>query len=152
MPFSPSITWQDGRDGATPITAGRLTSAYAEVAAYAETVGPGGGSGAPTIVNSGTLVTSMTLDMAGFQSVLWKVTLGASLSFLTIMNLDAGKSVVLFLRQDSIGGREITQWPVVKWDSGAAPVNSKNAFALDVYTFTSDGATAIGVVTGQAFN
>ena len=55
----------------------------------------------------------------------------------------AGKSFVLFLKQDGTGSRTVT-WSTVKWPGGTAPTITSTASKQDIFSFFSDGTNWYG--------
>lgn len=64
----------------------------------------------------------------------------------------AGRSFILFLRQDATGSRTVT-WPAtVKWPAGTAPTITATASRTDIYAFTADGTNWFGRVIAQNYS
>jgi hypothetical protein len=62
----------------------------------------------------------------------------------------AGKSFVLFLKQDGTGSRTVT-WSTVKWPGGTAPTITSTASKQDIFSFFSDGTNWYGTTVGQNY-
>jgi len=62
----------------------------------------------------------------------------------------AGKSFILFLKQDATGSRTVT-WSTVKWSGGTAPTITATASKQDILSFFSDGTNWYGVTVGQNY-
>ena len=62
----------------------------------------------------------------------------------------AGKSFIMFLKQDGTGGRTVT-WSTVVWPGGTAPTITSTASKQDIYSFFSDGTNWYGVTVGQNY-
>ncbi len=68
----------------------------------------------------------------------------SSNSTLSFTNGQAGSAYILLVKQDSIGGREIT-WPeTVKWASGHIPSLSTNPGGIDSINLVYDGTNYLG--------
>lgn len=69
----------------------------------------------------------------------------------TFPTATAGKSFILFLKQDGTGSRTAT-WPAaVKWPGGTAPTITSTASKADKYVFTADGTNWVGSNAGQNY-
>jgi len=92
--------------------------------------------------------TAYTIDIsAGTVQIL---TLTGNCTF-TFPTPTAGKSFLLLLKQDAVGGRTVT-WPSsVKWPSSTAPTITSTANKLDKYAFTADGTYWYGSNGGQNY-
>jgi len=62
----------------------------------------------------------------------------------------AGKSFILFLKQDGTGSRTVT-WSTVNWPAATAPTITSTASKMDVYSFFSDGTYWYGTTVGQNY-
>lgn len=69
---------------------------------------------------------------------------------LTMPTAGAGKSFIIFLRQDATGSRSVT-WSTVKWAGGTAPTITSTASKQDIFSFFSDGTNWYGVTVGQNY-
>lgn len=118
-------------------------------------------TGGPTLTNS-TLVTptitgytetaytansgaAITLDLA--NGTLQIITLNAATPAITMPAAGAGKSFLLFLKQDATGSR-VPTWATVAWPSASAPTLTTTASRMDVISFVSDGTKWYGAAGG----
>jgi hypothetical protein len=62
----------------------------------------------------------------------------------------AGKSFILFLRQDATGSRAVT-WSTVYWPGDTAPTITTTASKQDIFSFFSDGTKWYGTTVGQNY-
>lgn len=62
----------------------------------------------------------------------------------------AGKSFIMFLKQDATGSRTVT-WSTVKWSGGTAPTITSTASRQDIFSFFSDGTNWYGTTVGQNY-
>ena len=69
---------------------------------------------------------------------------------ITMPAVQAGKSFLLFLRQDATGSRAVT-WNTVRWAGGTAPTLTGAATRQDIFSFFSDGTNWYGVTVGQNY-
>ena len=69
---------------------------------------------------------------------------------ITMPTAGAGKSFIMYLRQDSTGSRTVT-WSTVNWPGGTAPTITSTASKQDIYSFFSDGTSWYGVTVGQNY-
>jgi len=69
---------------------------------------------------------------------------------ITMPTAQAGKSFLLFLRQDATGSRSVT-WNTVRWAGGTAPTITGTASRQDIFSFFSDGTNWYGVTVGQNY-
>lgn len=91
---------------------------------------------------------AITLDLAnGTEQIL---TLNSASVTITMPTAVAGKSFVIFLKQDATGSRTVT-WTTVKWPGGTAPTITATASKQDIYSFFSDGTNWYGVTVGQNY-
>lgn len=74
-----------------------------------------------------------------------QLTLGGNRTLANPTNLQAGASYILFVRQDATGGRTLAYGSAFRWPSGAVPILSTAANAVDILTFISDGTLLYGV-------
>lgn len=69
----------------------------------------------------------------------------------TFPTATAGKSFILFQKQDGTGSRTVT-WPAaVKWPGGTAPTITSTASKMDIFSFFSDGTNWYGVTVAQNY-
>lgn len=95
--------------------------------------------------NTGTAYT-INLDNGSLQIL----TLTGNCTF-TFPTPTAGKSFMLLLKQDGVGGRTVT-WPgTVKWPGGTSPTITSTASKIDKYVFTADGTSWLGSNGGQNY-
>lgn len=95
---------------------------------------------------------AVALDLT--QGSLFDIKLTAASVAVTLPDptVNAGKRIVVIVRQDATGGRVAT-WPggLVKWPAGAVPTITVGANAIDVLTFENvDGVVWFGAAR-QAF-
>lgn len=69
---------------------------------------------------------------------------------ITMPTAAAGKSFILFLKQDGTGSRTVT-WSTVKWPGGTAPTITSTASKQDIYSFFSDGTNWYGITVAQNY-
>jgi len=69
---------------------------------------------------------------------------------ITMPTATAGKSFILFLKQDGTGSRTVT-WSTVKWPGGTAPTITSTASRQDIYSFFADGTNWYGVNVAQNY-
>ena len=69
---------------------------------------------------------------------------------ITMPTAVAGKSFVLYLKQDGTGSRTVT-WSTVKWPGGTAPTITATASKQDIFSFFSDGTSWFGTTVGQNY-
>ena len=91
---------------------------------------------------------ALTIDLT--TGTVQIVTLTNNCSF-TFPTPTAGKSFLLLLKQDAVGGRTVT-WPSsVKWPSSTPPTITSTANKADKYVFTADGTYWYGSNGGQNY-
>lgn len=98
----------------------------------------------PFSANSGTAIT-----LALTNGTVQIITLTGNAT-ITMPTAVSGKSFIMFLKQDSTGGRTVT-WSTVKWASGTAPTVTSTALRQDIYSFFSDGTNWYGVIVSQNY-
>ena len=91
--------------------------------------------------------TGLTISLA--NGTIQILTLTATTT-LTMPTAVAGKSFVIYLKQDGTGSRTVT-WTTVKWPGGTAPTITSTASKMDIYSFFSDGTNWYGVTVGQNY-
>lgn len=102
-------------------------------------------------VSNGTL----TLDAEGATTFF--VTLDQNITSIQVNNWpDAGKTqrIAIYLKQDSVGGRVVTNWPSqTRWSYGVAPLLSTAPNAVDCVLFDTfdSGNTIYAGVVGQDY-
>ena len=69
---------------------------------------------------------------------------------ITMPTATAGKSFILFLKQDGTGSRTVT-WSTVKWPAGTAPTITSTASKQDIFSFFADGTNWYGTTVGQNY-
>jgi len=72
------------------------------------------------------------------------VTLGGNRTLDNPVYLQPGQHYVLIVKQDATGSRTLSYGANYKWVSGAAPVLSTAANAIDILTFMCDGTNMYG--------
>lgn len=107
----------------------------------------------PTVTNytetAYTANTSTAITVALTNGTVQILTLTGNCT-LTMPSAGAGKSFIIFLRQDGTGGRSIT-WSTVNWAGGTAPTITSTASKQDIFSFFSDGTSWYGVTVGQNY-
>lgn len=92
--------------------------------------------------------TAYTIDLA--NGTVQILTLTGNCTF-TFPTATAGRSFILFLKQDGTGSRTAT-WPAaVKWPGGTAPTITSTASKADKYVFSADGTNWVGSNAGQNY-
>jgi hypothetical protein len=92
--------------------------------------------------------TAITLDITANGTV-QIITLTGSAT-ITMPTAAAGKSFILYLKQDATGSRTVT-WSTVKWPAGTAPTITATASKQDIFSFFSDGTSWFGTTVGQNY-
>jgi hypothetical protein len=69
---------------------------------------------------------------------------------ITMPTAVAGKSFLMYLKQDATGSRAIT-WSTVKWPGGTTPTITSTASKMDIFSFFSDGTNWYGTTVGQNY-
>jgi len=113
-----------------------VTSNNITLTSYTETV---------LTANSSTAIT-LNITTNGTVQV---ITLTGSAT-ITMPTAVAGKSFILFLKQDATGSRTVT-WSTVNWPGGTAPTITSTASKMDIYSFFSDGTYWYGTTVGQNY-
>ena len=107
----------------------------------------------PTVTNytetAYTANTSTAITVSLSNGTVQILTLTANAT-ITMPTAGAGKSFIIFLRQDATGSRSVT-WTTVKWAGGTAPTITSTASKQDIFSFFSDGTSWYGVVVGQNY-
>tara|TARA_R110000868_G_scaffold21708_7_gene90077 strand:- start:1005 stop:2432 length:1428 start_codon:yes stop_codon:yes gene_type:complete len=107
----------------------------------------------PTITNytetafSANSSTAITLALTNGTVQIITLTGNATI---TMPTAGAGKSFIMFLRQDATGSRTVT-WSTVNWPGGTAPTITSTASKQDIYSFFSDGTSWYGVNVAQNY-
>ena len=107
----------------------------------------------PTITNytetafSANSSTAITLALTNGTVQIITLTGNATI---TMPAAGAGKSFIMFLRQDATGSRTVT-WSTVNWPGGTAPTITSTASKQDIYSFFSDGTSWYGVNVAQNY-
>lgn len=91
--------------------------------------------------------TGITINLA--NGTVQQLTLTNSAT-LTMPTATAGKSFIVYLKQDGTGSRTVT-WSTVKWSGGTTPTVTSTASKMDIYSFFSDGTNWYGVAVGQNY-
>lgn len=91
--------------------------------------------------------TAITLDLTNGTVQIITLTGNATI---TMPTAAAGKSFILFLKQDGTGSRTVT-WSTVKWPGGTAPTITSTASKQDIYSFFSDGTNWYGITVAQNY-
>ena len=92
--------------------------------------------------------TAITLDITANGTV--QIITLTGTATITMPAAVAGKSFVLFLKQDGTGSRTVT-WSTVKWPGGTAPTITSTASKQDIFSFFSDGTNWYGTTVGQNY-
>jgi hypothetical protein len=107
----------------------------------------------PTVTNyvetpySATPTSTITLALT--NGTVQIITLGGNVT-ITMPTATAGKSFIMYLKQDATGSRTVT-WSTVKWAGGTAPTITSTASRQDILSFFADGTNWYGVVVGQNY-
>ncbi len=107
----------------------------------------------PTVTNytetaySANSSTAISLSLANGTVQIITLTGNATITMPTAV---AGKSFIMYLRQDATGSRTVT-WTTVNWPGGTAPTITSTASKQDIYSFFSDGTSWYGVTVGQNY-
>jgi hypothetical protein len=114
------------------------------------------GSIAEQFVSSAPALSSVNISLSAGTS--FNITLNTNVSSFNVTDIILNKvnSFLMFINQDSVGGRTVTFNFVGKsviWAGGNVPTVTASASATDIYTFISkdSGATWYGFVGGQNF-
>lgn len=91
--------------------------------------------------------TAITLSLA--NGTVQVITLTGTAT-ITMPTAAAGKSFVMYLKQDGTGSRTVT-WSTVKWPAGTAPTITSTASKQDIFSFFSDGTNWYGATVGQNY-
>ena len=92
--------------------------------------------------------TAITLNITANGTV-QVITLTGSAT-ITMPAAVAGKSFIMFLKQDGTGSRTVN-WSTVYWPGGTAPTITSTASKMDIYSFFSDGSKWYGTTVGQNY-
>ena len=107
----------------------------------------------PTVTNyvetAFTANSSTAITLALTNGTVQIITLTGSAT-ITMPTAVAGKSFILFLKQDATGSRTVT-WSTVKWAGGTAPTITSTASRQDIFSFFSDGTNWYGTTVGQNY-
>jgi len=144
----------------TGIVKGNGTSAFSAATAGTDYVTPTGTETLtnktltnPTVTNyvetpySANSSTAITLALTNGTVQIITLTGNATI---TMPTATAGKSFIMYLKQDATGSRTVT-WSTVKWAGGTAPTITSTASRQDILSFFSDGSSWFGVVVGQNY-
>jgi len=91
--------------------------------------------------------TALTVSLANGTIQILTLTGNATITMPTAV---AGKSFVIFLRQDATGSRSVT-WSTVNWPGATAPTVTGTASKQDIFSFFSDGTSWYGTTIGQNY-
>jgi hypothetical protein len=91
--------------------------------------------------------TAFTVSLTNGTIQILTLTANATITMPTAV---AGKSFVIFLRQDATGSRSVT-WTTVNWPSASAPTITGTASKQDIISFFSDGTSWYGTTVGQNY-
>jgi len=97
------------------------------------------------VANSSTAIT-LNITANGTVQI---ITLTGSAT-ITMPTAVAGKSFILYLKQDATGSRTVT-WSTVKWPAATAPTLTATASKQDIFSFFSDGTSWFGTTVGQNY-
>jgi len=107
----------------------------------------------PTVTNyvetAFTANSSTAITLALTNGTVQIITLTGSAT-ITMPTAVAGKSFIMFLKQDATGSRTVT-WSTVKWSGGTAPTITSTASRQDIFSFFSDGTNWYGTTVGQNY-
>lgn len=99
-------------------------------------------------VNTANSSSAYTINLS--DGTIQFITLTANCTF-TFPTVTAGKSFMLFLKQDATGGRTVT-WPAtVEWPFNIDPTITSTANRIDKYVFTAVGSKWYGSNAGQNY-
>jgi len=107
----------------------------------------------PTVTNyvetafTANSTTAITLALTNGTVQIITLTGNATITMPTAV---AGKSFIMFLKQDGTGSRTVT-WSTVKWSGGTAPTITSTASRQDIFSFFSDGTNWYGTTVGQNY-
>jgi len=94
--------------------------------------------------------TAYTVNLAA--GTVQNLTLTGSCTFTFPAATPAGRSFLMFLRQDATGNRTVT-WPgTLKWPGNTAPTLTSTASQTDMFAFTADGTSWFGRVIAQNYS
>jgi len=94
--------------------------------------------------------TAYTVNLAA--GTVQNLTLTGSCTFTFPAATPAGRSFLMFLRQDATGNRTVT-WPgTLKWPGNTAPTLTSTASRTDMFAFTADGTSWFGRVIAQNYS
>jgi hypothetical protein len=93
--------------------------------------------------------TSTAITVALTNGTVQILTLTANAT-ITMPTAGAGKSFIMYLRQDATGSRTVT-WSTVNWPGGTAPTVTSTASKQDIFSFFSDGTSWYGITVGQNY-
>ena len=102
----------------------------------------------PTVTNyvetafTANSTTAITLALTNGTVQIITLTGNATITMPTAV---AGKSFIMFLKQDATGSRTVT-WSTVKWPGGTAPTITSTASRQDIFSFFSDGTNWYGSI------
>jgi len=97
-----------------------------------------------------TATTGSTYTIALSNGSIQELTLNANCTF-SFPSPTAGKSFVIFLKQDAIGNRTAT-WPgIVRWPSSTPPTITTIPNRVDKYVFTAQGTYWLGATAAQNY-
>jgi hypothetical protein len=138
---------------ATPSSANLATAVTDETGSGSLVFGTSPTLTNPTITNytetSYTANSSTGITLALTNGTVQIITLTANTT-ITMPTAGAGKSFIMYLRQDGTGSRTVT-WSTVNWAGGTAPTVTSTASKQDIYSFFSDGTSWYGVTVGQNY-
>ena len=107
----------------------------------------------PTVTNyvetAFTANSSTAITLALTNGTVQVITLTGNAT-ITMPTAVAGKSFIMFLKQDATGSRTVT-WSTVKWAGGTAPTITSTASRQDIFSFFSDGTNWYGTTVGQNY-
>jgi hypothetical protein len=138
---------------ATPSSANLATAVTDETGSGSLVFGTSPTLTNPTITNytetaySANSSTAITLALTNGTVQIITLTGNATI---TMPTAGAGKSFIMYLRQDATGSRTVT-WSTVNWPGGTAPTITSTASKQDIYSFFSDGTSWYGVTVGQNY-
>jgi hypothetical protein len=111
----------------------------------------------PTITNGYTeetlvanVASTYTISLA--DGTVQFLTLTAASCTFTFPTPVAGRSFMLFLKQDASGGKTVVFPATVLWPDNAAPTITSAANKRDKFVFTADGTNWLGSNAGQNYN
>lgn len=132
-------------DCASLLTGGNVQTGNAQIEGNAEVTG--NLTCYSQVINSTQVLTDAANVYWDLNSgVVATVALGGNRTLDNPINLANSATYILFVKQDSVGGRTLAFGSRFKWPGGTAPTLTTTANAIDMITFISDGTNLYGVL------